>query len=73
MMDCLRRRDGRRQGEFFSKSSFSLLLILLLLQEDMIEIHGSWYDPSNPVVCYDGSLRSDLYDKVTPQNFAILI
>lgn len=32
-------------------------------QEDLIEIHGSWYDPSNPVVCYDGSLRSDLYDK----------
>ena len=33
-------------------------------QEDLIEVHGSWYDPSNPVVCYDGSLRSDLYDKV---------
>ena len=32
-------------------------------QENLIEIHGSWYDPSNPVVCYDGSLRSDLYDK----------
>ena len=34
-------------------------------QEDIIEIHGSWYDPSNPVVCYDGSLKTDLFTKVT--------
>ena len=33
-------------------------------QEDIVEIHGSWYDPSNPVVCYDGTLRSDLYGKM---------
>ena len=33
-------------------------------QEDIIEIHGSWYDPSNPVVCYDGNLREDLHQKV---------
>ena len=26
-------------------------------QEDINEIHGSWYDPSNPVVKYSGSLR----------------
>jgi len=30
-------------------------------QEDINEIHGSWYDPSNPVVLYSGSLRNDLY------------
>merc|ERR1719409_221951 len=30
-------------------------------QEDINEIHGSWYDASNPVVKYDGSLRGDLY------------
>jgi NAD-dependent SIR2 family protein deacetylase len=29
-------------------------------QEDINEIHGSWYDPSNPVVLYSGSLRGDL-------------
>jgi len=29
-------------------------------QEDINEIHGSWYDPSNPVVLYSGSLRNDL-------------
>mmetsp|Transcript_30335 Transcript_30335/g.44853 ORF Transcript_30335/g.44853 Transcript_30335/m.44853 type:complete len:202 (-) Transcript_30335:505-1110(-) len=26
-------------------------------QESINEIHGSWYDPSNPVVLYSGSLR----------------
>lgn len=30
-------------------------------QENINEIHGSWYDPSNPVVLYSGSLRGDLY------------
>jgi hypothetical protein len=30
-------------------------------QEDINEIHGSWYDPSNPVVLYSGALRDDLY------------
>ena len=27
-------------------------------QESINEIHGSWYDPSNPVVVYSGSLKS---------------
>jgi len=31
-------------------------------QEDINEIHGSWFDPSNPVVKYSGTLRSDLCD-----------
>lgn len=31
-------------------------------QEDINEIHGSWFDPSNPVVKYSGSLRGDLYE-----------
>merc|ERR1719240_2564965 len=34
-------------------------------QEDINEIHGSWYDPSNPVVLYSGSLRGDLYKDMT--------
>jgi NAD-dependent SIR2 family protein deacetylase len=29
-------------------------------QEDINEIHGSWFDPSNPVVKYSGRLRGDL-------------
>ena len=33
-------------------------------QEDIFEIHGSWYDPSNPVVCYDGIMRGDLFSRM---------
>ena len=31
-------------------------------QYAMNEIHGSWWDPSNPVVPMSGSLRTDLFD-----------
>ena len=34
-------------------------------QEKMNEIHGAWYDPSNPVVQFSGSLRSDLFKMMT--------
>mmetsp|Transcript_2021 Transcript_2021/g.4559 ORF Transcript_2021/g.4559 Transcript_2021/m.4559 type:complete len:423 (+) Transcript_2021:134-1402(+) len=30
-------------------------------QERINEIHGSWFDPSNPVVVYSGSLRDEEY------------
>merc|ERR1719207_196451 len=30
-------------------------------QENINEIHGSWYDPSNPVVKYSGSLHERAY------------
>lgn len=33
-------------------------------QQDIIEIHGSWYDPSNPVVCYDGMLKRSLFPRM---------
>merc|ERR1711915_521180 len=33
-------------------------------QEDIVEIHGSWYDPSNPVVCYDGNLKQEHFQKM---------
>ena len=33
-------------------------------QEDIYEVHGSWYDPSNPVVCYDGIMRGDLFSRM---------
>jgi len=36
-------------------------------QEDINEIHGSWYDPSNPVVKYSGSLRHDLCEDMGMQ------
>lgn len=31
-------------------------------QHALNEIHGAWYDPSNPVVAMDGRLRSDLFE-----------
>eukprot|EP01128_Nolandella_sp_AFSM9_P004485 TRINITY_DN2017_c0_g2_i2.p1 TRINITY_DN2017_c0_g2~~TRINITY_DN2017_c0_g2_i2.p1 ORF type:complete len:434 (-),score=74.20 TRINITY_DN2017_c0_g2_i2:117-1418(-) len=31
-------------------------------QEKMNEIHGAWFDPSNPVVQFGGNLRGDLFD-----------
>ncbi|KAH3760714.1 NAD-dependent protein deacetylase sirtuin-7 [Pelomyxa schiedti] len=31
-------------------------------QEKLNEIHGAWYDPSNPVVQFDESLRHDLFN-----------
>jgi len=30
-------------------------------QENINEIHGSWYDPANPVVKYSGTLKEDTY------------
>lgn len=30
-------------------------------QEKINEIHGAWFDPSNPVVQFSGNLRSDLF------------
>ena len=33
-------------------------------QEDVIEVHGSWYDPANPVICYDGTLRRDVFSRM---------
>ena len=30
-------------------------------QNREIQVHGSWFDPSNPVVRYSGTLRDDLY------------
>merc|ERR1712000_13264 len=31
-------------------------------QEKINEIHGAWYDPSNPVVQFSGNLRGDLFN-----------
>lgn len=35
-----------------------------LPQHAINEIHGAWYDPSNPVVAMNGSLRSDLFTEM---------
>merc|ERR1740129_1627361 len=36
-------------------------------QEVMNEVHGSWFDPSNPVVKHSGKLRDDLFDDMESQ------
>ena len=36
-------------------------------QERMNEIHGAWFDPSNPVVQFDQSLRHDLFEWMLEQ------
>jgi hypothetical protein len=33
-------------------------------QQHLNEIHGAWYDPSNPVVKMSGELRDDLYESL---------
>ena len=33
-------------------------------QEFLLEVHGSWYDPANPVVRGKGRLRGDLYSRL---------
>merc|ERR1719478_1672050 len=33
-------------------------------QKDLNEIHGAWYDPSNPVVPMSGTLRRDLIEQM---------
>jgi len=39
-------------------------------QEHVNEIHGAWFDPSNPVVQFDGSLRHDLFQWMLEQEKA---
>lgn len=39
-------------------------------QEDVIEVHGSWYDPANPVICYDGTLRRDVFSRMKQAKYS---
>ena len=32
-------------------------------QEAVVEVFGSWFDPSNPVVKDGGTIRKDIWDK----------
>jgi len=36
-------------------------------QERINEVHGSWFDPSNPEVKYSGTLRGDLFEDMENQ------
>ena len=37
-------------------------------QEGIIEMYGSWFDPSNPVVKQGGSIRQDLWQRAVTQS-----
>ena len=39
-------------------------------QEDVIEVHGSWYDPSNPVVCYAGTMKRDVFSRMKEAKYS---
>ena len=39
-------------------------------QEDVVEVHGSWYDPANPVICYEGTLRRDVFTRMKEAKFS---
>jgi len=41
---------------------FASSLVSLFRADKINEIHGAWFDPSNPVVPMNGSLRDDLMD-----------
>ena len=36
----------------------------------MIEVHGSWYDPTNPVICYEGTLRRDVFTRMKKAKYS---
>ena len=37
-------------------------------QEGIIELFGSWFDPSNPAVKQGGSIREDLWQRAVRQS-----
>ena len=45
-------------------------LLLGYPQEDVIEVHGSWYDPANPVICYEGTLRRDVFSRMKEAKYS---
>jgi len=50
--------------KFFTQNHDGLLQKAGIPQEHVIEIHGGWYDPSNPPVKYTETLKSDLLDQL---------
>ena len=33
-------------------------------------MHGSWYDPANPVICYEGTLRRDVFRRMKEAKYS---
>ena len=53
-------RSGLLEGGWVQQNHDALAQKAGFPQELLNEIHGGWFDPSNPVVPMDGSLRKDL-------------
>lgn len=58
-------------GKKIQSVTFWLLMEIIRLpqksgfpQEKINEIHGAWFDPSNPVVQFSGQLRGDLFNQM---------
>mmetsp|Transcript_12529 Transcript_12529/g.37964 ORF Transcript_12529/g.37964 Transcript_12529/m.37964 type:complete len:437 (+) Transcript_12529:36-1346(+) len=56
-----RRKRSTAQFSFVQQNHDGLPQKANFPQECMNEIHGSWYDVSNPVIMMSGSLREDLF------------
>jgi NAD-dependent SIR2 family protein deacetylase len=52
-------KNGFIQGGWVQQNHDGLPQKAGFPQEDINEIHGSWYDPANPVVVYSGDLHKD--------------
>merc|ERR1719502_999677 len=52
--------SGMLEGGWVNQNHDALAQKAGFAQEHLIEIHGGWFDPSNPVVPMDGALRTDL-------------
>jgi len=50
--------------KFFTQNHDGLLQKAGIPQEHVIEIHGGWYDPSNPPVKYTETLKTDLLQQL---------
>ena len=40
------------------------------LQTHVTDVHGSWYDPSNPVVKSSGCIRGDVYERMLTESLS---
>lgn len=60
-------KKGYIQGGWLQQNHDGLPQKAGFAQEHINEIHGSWYDPSNPVVVYSGKLKDDEYQWMLQQ------
>lgn len=57
-------KQGYLQGGLVQQNHDGLPQKAGFPQEAINEIHGAWFDPSNPVIQFSGSLRNDLFQRM---------